>query len=350
MAQRRVRLQGAPDGAHQDMLARVFDAIRAELDVPQAFPAQVLAAAEEAASRPELPATDRTDLPFFTIDPVGSTDLDQAMHLEREGNGYRVRYAIADVPAFVAPGGPVDAEARRRGQTLYAPDGRTPLHPPRISEDAGSLLPGQVRPAFVWDLRLDGEGELRGADVTRAMVRSVDRLDYESLQEQVDAGTVDGRLGLLREVGERRIALEAERGGSSLPLPEQDVVLEDRHYALRLRPASVVEDWNAQISLLTGMAAADIMLAGQVGILRTMPEPTHGALGRFAGRPRRSAPAGRPSNATASFCARSTAPTPGTSRSSTRRPRCSAARATRRSTVPCRRRRSTPPSPTSTRT
>ncbi|GAB3598473.1 RNB domain-containing ribonuclease [Angustibacter peucedani] len=281
MAQRRVRLTTASGATGEHTLERVFDAIRAELDVPAEFPADVLVAADEAAAHPDLPTSDRTDVPFFTIDPKGSTDLDQAMHLARDGDGYRVLYAIADVPAFVPPGGPVDAEARRRGQTLYAPDARTPLHPPRISEDAGSLLPDQVRPAFVWDLQLDARGELRSADVARAMVRSVDRLDYESLQADVDAGRGDERLDLLRAVGEARIALEVERGGSSLPLPEQDVVLEDHHYALRLRPASAVEDWNAQISLLTGMAAADIMLAGQVGILRTMPAPTHGALARF---------------------------------------------------------------------
>jgi exoribonuclease R len=82
-------------------------------------------------------------------------------------------------------------------------------------------------------------------------------------------------------VGERRLELEAARGGASLPMPEEDVERVDDHYELRLRPPSVVEDWNAQISLLTGMAAADMMLAGQVGILRTMPEPTHDALARF---------------------------------------------------------------------
>ncbi len=281
MAQRRVRLQVRADGAHSTALDRVFDAVRDELEIPRGFDDAVLAAAAEAVSRPDLPGTDSTDVPFVTIDPPGSMDLDQAMHLERDGDGYRVRYAIADVPAFVRPGSPVDIEARRRGQTLYAPDGRTPLHPPTISEDAGSLLPGAKRPAFVWDLRLDADGELRSADVARAMVRSVERLDYESLQAQVDAGSTDDRLVLLGEIGERRIALEQSRGGSSLPLPEQDVVLEDDHYTLRLRPPSAVEDWNAQVSLLTGTAAADIMLAGQVGILRTMPAPTHGALARF---------------------------------------------------------------------
>ena len=58
--------------------------------------------------------------------------------------------AIADVPAYVEAGGAIDAEARRRGQTLYAPDGRVPLHPAVLSEGAASLLPEQDRRAFVW--------------------------------------------------------------------------------------------------------------------------------------------------------------------------------------------------------
>lgn len=234
-----------------------------------------------ASRSPDLPDADRTSVPFFTIDPAGATDLDQAMHLERAGDGFRILYAIADVPAFVHPADLVDREARRRGQTLYAPDARTPLYPPVLSEGAASLLPGEVRPAFVWDLRLDAEGEIRGADVRRALVRSVERLDYETVQAAVDTGSADERIQLLAEVGKRRQALEAERAGSSLPLPEQDVELVDGRYALRLRPPSTVEDWNAQVSLLTGMVAADMMLAGQVGILRTMPEPSRGAVARF---------------------------------------------------------------------
>ncbi len=110
--------------------------------MPADFPADVLAEAEAAVREPDLPSSDLTDLPFLTIDPPGSTDLDQAMHLERRGDGFRVRYAIADVGAFVRPGGALDAEAHRRVETLYSPDTRTPLHPPVLSEGAASLLPG----------------------------------------------------------------------------------------------------------------------------------------------------------------------------------------------------------------
>lgn len=259
-----------------------FDAIRAELEVPAEFPPEVVAVAERVAAEPlSLPERDETDLPFLTIDPPGSMDLDQAMHLSRDGEGYRVRYAIAHLESFVEPGGVIDAEARRRGQTIYAPDLRTPLHPPVLSEGAASLLPDEARPAYVWDIRLDVRGEHTAAEVYPAMVRSVDRLEYSAVQESIDAGTDDERLALLREIGEKRIALEQERGGASLPMPDQEVEQDEGGFRLSLRPLVPAEDWNAQISLLAGMVAAEVMLHAQVGVLRTMPEPSDRTLGQL---------------------------------------------------------------------
>lgn len=220
---------------------------------------------------------DLTGVPFFTIDPPGSMDLDQAMHLQRDGRGYRVRYAVADVPAFVRPGGAIDIEAHRRGTTIYCPDGRFPLHPEVLSEDAASLLPGKVRPAFVWDIRLDADGNEIEGHVSRAAVRSIARLTYDEA-----AGSGDGSIALLREIGELRIALQQRRGGASLPMPEQQVVeVAPGTSTLEYRPSLASEEWNEQISLLAGMAAATMMLQARVGILRTMPEPTSLAIARI---------------------------------------------------------------------
>jgi len=277
---RRVRL--VADGAH---LREGFAGIRAELGVPAAFPDAVLAAAEQAARRPRLPDRDLTDIAFVTIDPPGSMDLDQAMHIERRrvdgrSAGYRVRYAIADVAAFVTPGDPVDLEAHARGETLYSPDIRTPLHPPVVGEAAASLLPDQPRPALVWIIDLDGDGKQVEADVVRAMVRSRARLDYENTQARVNANDIpdDDVMSLLAEVGKLRQQLEIERGGVSLRLPEQEVDETGDGFRLSYRAPAPVEDWNAQISLLTGMAAAGIMLEAGVGILRTLPAPEQGAI------------------------------------------------------------------------
>lgn len=259
------------DDALARELATGFAQIRAELEIPEAFPAAVLAEAQRAVADPPTPAEDLTELPFLTIDPPGSTDLDQAMHLERRDGGYRLRYAIADVGGFVPPGGAIDREANRRGQTLYSPDTRTPLHPPVLSEGAASLLPGEVRPAVVWTFELGADGRQRAVDVRRALVRSRDRLDYAGVQAALDGGTNDERLVLLAEIGEVREALEVERGGVSLPLPEQQIEQVDGTFRLAYRANLPVEGFNEQVSLLTGMAAAQLMLEAGVGVLRTLP-------------------------------------------------------------------------------
>ena len=200
-------------------------------------------------------------------------DLDQALHIERDGDGYVVHYAIADVAAFVAPGDPVDEEANRRGETLYAADSKIPLHPKVLSEGAASLLPDQDRPALLWTIKVDADGEGTEVDVVRAVVRSRAKLDYAGIQQDLDAGTADELFVLLGEVGELRKKREAARGGVSLPLPEQEIDIDGERWSLTFRRMLPVEEWNAQISLLTGMAAASLMVYARVGLLRTLPPP-----------------------------------------------------------------------------
>jgi exoribonuclease R len=295
------RKVGLPDDLPAE-LADGLAAVRSSLEVPDSFPAEVLAAAEQAAAEPRLPDQDRTDIELMTIDPQGSRDLDQAVHITRHGSGFVVSYAIADVAAFVGAGDPVDLEAHRRGMTLYAPDHRTPLHPPVLSEGAASLLPDQVRPALLWTIRLDARGKMTDAEVGRALVRSRAQLSYVEAQAEIDGGSPRETLALLALVGPWREQREADRGGASLQIPEQEIVNEPADtreargfegavphaeqgrgpgWRLVFRAPLPVEGWNAQISLLTGMAAAHIMLYGQVGVLRTMPPADAGALRRL---------------------------------------------------------------------
>ena len=253
-----------------------FAALRAVLGLPapddsDVFPPVVLAVAEQVARRPRPDAEDATAVPFVTIDPSGSRDLDQAVLVERVGDGFRVQYAIADLGSVVAPGGAIDLEARRRGQTIYLPDGRVPLHPPVLSEGACSLLVDQVRPAAVWTIDVDATGAAGDASVRRALVRSVAQLDYEGVQASFDAGSPHPSIEPLRDLGRLRLALRASLGAIELALPEQEVVRADDDWAVRVRRRTDVDAWNAEVSLLTGMAAAQLMLGAGVGLLRTLP-------------------------------------------------------------------------------
>lgn len=259
----------------QSELAAALAALRVELDLPTDFAPDVTAEAERAAASAVLPALDLRDLAFVTIDPPDTTDLDQALLLERDdsGQGFRVFYAIADLPALVEPGGAVDREARLRGQTLYAADGRIPLHPPALSENAGSLLPDATRSAYVWSFTLDTTAAVQSVAVQRAQVRSRARLSYAEAQAAIDDGSADESLALLKTVGVLRIEAERQRGGASLNSPDEEVVFGPDGYSIGRRQPLPIEDWNAQLSLMTGMAAAQIMLDGGVGVLRTMPVP-----------------------------------------------------------------------------
>jgi exoribonuclease R len=117
--------------------------------------------------------------------------------------------------------------------------------------------------------------------VHRALVRSRAKLDYDGVQQDIDAGNGDPMWAVLRAIGELRIERERRRGGISLPLPEQEIRVRDGAWQLEFRARHPIEDWNEQISLLTGMAAAHLMMQHKVGLLRTLPEPDPRATGRL---------------------------------------------------------------------
>jgi len=251
-----------------------FDAIRDELSIPAAYPPAAVAEAASVAAAPPPPLP-RSEIGFVTVDPEGSLDLDQAVHLSRHGDGYLVRYAIADVSSFVDNDGALFAETWRRGATLYSPDRTTPLHPLELSEGAASLLPGQERPAVLWTIRLDRRGEPVEVDVRRALVTSIAQLAYPAAQVDADAGTLHPSIGLLPEIGRLRQDRSRQRHAISLDIPDAEIVRgQDGHWTLELRAILPVEQYNAEISLLTGMCAASIMLSGRIGLLRTLPSPS----------------------------------------------------------------------------
>jgi exoribonuclease R len=257
-----------------------FAALRGELEVPGEFSAEVLAEAAKVANAPALPDDDATDIPFVTVDPAGSRDLDQAVHIGQSNDGgYLVSYAIADVGAFVRPGSALDTAAMQRGETFYFPDQRVPLHPQVLSEGAASLLPGELRPAVLWQITLDATGNPTNVDVRRARVRSRQQLDYVGLQHATDAGSAPDAVALLPKVGGLRQQLGRQRHAVNLDLPEQIVAGDaQRGWTLSFRDQLPVEQYNAEISLLTGMCAAALMLQAGFGILRTVPPPDKGAI------------------------------------------------------------------------
>ncbi|MEV6769774.1 RNB domain-containing ribonuclease [Nocardia sp. NPDC051030] len=264
-----------------------FGAVRTEFGLASDYPSEAVSEARDAVDAFAGTRVDRREIALVTIDPPGSMDLDQALYLERTATGFLLYYAIADVAAVVTPDGPLARESLARGQTYYLPDGTVPLHPHELSEDRASLLPDQDRPAALWTIELDENAEPQRFEVTRALVRSRARLDYAGVQADADAGRLHPSIAALPDFGRLRIEAGLRRGAINLRLPAQSVIRDGEqtgldHWQLVIEPRTAADDWNEQVSLLTGMCAARIMLdcygSEHVGLLRTMPPPAATAI------------------------------------------------------------------------
>lgn len=257
------------------VLGQGLAAIRSQYQVPTGFPPQVLEAATRAVARPLSDHADRTSVPFVTLDPATSTDLDQAFWIDQSGPDLILQYAIADVAWFVDDGDAIDVEAWRRGATIYLPDGKAGLYPPMLAEGAASLLPAGPRPAVIFTVRLapDGEAKLEGAE--RAMIRSRAKLAYDS----VTVAELPPQFG---EFAARMDAAEAARGAVRVDPPEQEVEgLGDGRYGLAFRPLLPSERHNAALSLAANLAIAAVLQQAGTGLFRVMAGPTVKALTRL---------------------------------------------------------------------
>lgn len=256
------------------LLSAGLEQIRGQFRLPSAFPAEVEAEAVEAARRRFDEHSDATSVPFVTLDPAQSRDLDQAFAIEEAGNDVLLHYAIADVGWFVAPDGAINREAWARGTSYYLPDGKVSLYPAVLSEGAASLLPDGERPAIIFTVRVDSAGEAKLDGARRARIRSRAKLAYEAARE----GDLPAGFSLLTD---RIEAAEQARGAARVEPPEQEVVREDGHFRLQLRLQTWAEKRNAALSLATNLAVADALLGAKTGLFRTMEEPQAWAVRRL---------------------------------------------------------------------
>ncbi len=259
----------------QNLLTEGLAAIRAQFQVPASFPPEVLAAAEAATARGPNEHADRTDMPFVTLDPASSTDLDQAFAIESAGGDLLLHYAIADVAWFVRDGDPIDKEAWKRGTTTYLPDGKAGLYPPVLAEAAASLLPDGPRPCVLFTVRVAPDGGVKLDGAERAIIRSRAKLAYDSVRdEQLPAG--------FTELAHRIAAAEERRGAARVDPPEQEVERDAKgHFTLRLRPQLLSERRNAAMSLACNLAVADALHTAGTGLFRVMAEPDGRAVMRL---------------------------------------------------------------------
>ena len=176
---------------------------------------------------------DLCSLPFFTIDAKESSDLDDALHIEKSDTGnWQLSVAIADPTAFIAPDSPLDQLARERITSIYLPGKTLPMLPEAVSNDCCSLLPEQQRLAIVCRLLINKHGEIQSTTFSQALIKSRQRLNYFEadaiIQGSNDEEPADGIKEQLLELWQLRLALFEQRKKNNL------VMEESPDYQLRL--------------------------------------------------------------------------------------------------------------------
>ncbi len=168
----------------------------AEQGIRVLFPDAVIQEAEAVQQASLKGRTDLTNIPFVTIDPPDARDHDDAVYGEPDPdptnpNGHIVWVAIADVAAYVTPGSEMDAEARKRGNSVYMPDRVVPMLPERLSTDLCSLRENETRPCLAVRMVIGENGKKRSHEFFRGLMRSAAKLSYAQAQKAFDGEVED---------------------------------------------------------------------------------------------------------------------------------------------------------------
>uniref|UniRef100_A0AC34F0G4 S1 motif domain-containing protein n=1 Tax=Panagrolaimus sp. ES5 TaxID=591445 RepID=A0AC34F0G4_9BILA len=136
---------------------------------------------------PESFRRDLTHLNICSVDPVGCTDIDDALHCVENNDGtFEVGVHIADVTHFIKPGTPIDREAALRSTSVYLCGRRIDMIPELLSSNLCSLRGGELRYAFSVIWHLDAEAEVSKTEYFKSVIQSKAALTYEKAQEMID--------------------------------------------------------------------------------------------------------------------------------------------------------------------
>jgi len=259
-------------------------------EIPEAFPAAVLAAADALPEDPgEADFADRRDLRELvtvTIDGGQARDFDDAVSVERlPGGRFRLGVHIADVSHYVEEGSVLDLEAYKRGTSVYFPERAVPMLPERLSNGLCSLRPGVPRLVLSAFLVISPAGAVVESEFARSVLRSRRRLTYLEVTRLLDepapgdAGEYGEVLDLLRDAAEvmRRLhAVRLGRGSIDFDLPHGDVILDTDGYTVDVKPGQ---------RTIAHRIIEELMIAANEAVARELEGRGEPALYRVHDRP-----------------------------------------------------------------
>ena len=253
--------------------------------IPDHFPDDVIAEADNAKPAPIGKREDLRELPLVTIDPWDARDHDDACCvIPNNDGGFALWVAIADVAHYVTPGSELDREARKRGNSTYFPDRVVPMLPDVLSGDLCSLHEGVERACLAVEMQIDGAGNKTSHRFVRGLMTSPASLNYEEVQAAMDGDINDKVAPLFDDVIKPLYACyealktaREVRQPLELDLPERQIVLtddgevQDVAFKDRLDAHRLIEEF----MVLANVAAAETLIAKRTPqLFRVHEEPS----------------------------------------------------------------------------
>jgi exoribonuclease II len=167
-----------------------------------------------------------TNIPLITIDGQSTLDFDDAISLENTETGYTLGIHIIDVDAYIKPGDPIDIAAQDRASSIYMPDNKLPMIPPRLSEDLCSLKENQIRPGISTMVTMNRFFEIQDFKITSSVIKVHKQMSY------TEANLLNGKNDPITTLYKIATLLREKRikaGAVQITLPEVNVWIEENN-------------------------------------------------------------------------------------------------------------------------
>ncbi|MFO7749835.1 MAG: ribonuclease catalytic domain-containing protein [Desulfobacteraceae bacterium] len=255
-----------------------IDLIR--MDIPLDFSDSIMKKADEISEaknfdgfKNDFLRRDLTDLPCITIDGQSTLDYDDAISLVKQEDGYVLGIHIIDVAELIKDNDLLDRDARERGTSIYMPDDKIPMLPPRLSEDMCSLKEGEIRPGISTLVRLNRFFEIIDYEVVASVIKVHKQMTY------TEANMLNGEDDPITTLHKAATVLREKRlknGAVSITLPEVNIWLDDNgeigiSRIDRENPSRMLV---SEMMILANSLMAEFLSTNNVpGIFRSQPDP-----------------------------------------------------------------------------
>ena len=243
-----------PEGVITEILGHIHDpgvdilSIVRAYNLPEDFPGavknQLKQVPDEVKKDSWAGRKDLRDLPTVTIDGEEAKDLDDAISIERAGDGYLLGVHIADVSHYVQEHTPLDEEAFKRGTSVYLVDRVIPMLPHKLSNGICSLNEGEDRLALSCLMEIDSQGNVTGHEIAETVIRSDRRMTYTAVNAivtehdpQVTAEYAEfaEMFLLMKELADILRKKRHARGSIDFDFPESKIVLDEKGKPLEIK-------------------------------------------------------------------------------------------------------------------